>query len=665
MMRKKIITGSLILLVAISNLPIRLFAEENNTVDLQLLPLRAAAECQGAIVLWDAQTSSITIQKDGFNAKIQIGSTQAMLNNQKILLKAAPTLDAENRAMIDYTFLRPLFVSENDPYAKIKDIVIPEIYANMDKVSIAGTSLAFVDIGKPEPWVQGFGYANVSKRELVTKDTAFEIGSITKTFTAMGIMQLVEQGKVSLDGKVTDYLPEFSIQPHPDRGGDYRDITLRMLGQHTSGIIGTYIPQFFSYDSSNYKRFNMLIKDLGQTYLCFAPSESYAYSNEAVSLLVAVISASAEPEALYLDGYTAYIEEKILKPLKMDHTAFLPKDYIHESNGYINAATEDKRTFLSVVPAGNLRSSASDMANYMTMLLSGGLFDGVQVISKESINAMLTAETLQAQFATSQKMGFIWMPFDLKDKTVWYHPGDTLNFHNGFAIDPASGLGVFISCNSSTASGLAGNLSLKILALAIGQKTGITPEFLSYPDTEPSKTVEIEAMRQYEGIYGPVNMSVSVGEAGLQYSYAGQTIQLVLQDDGTFIDSVAGLRWFFEPTDDGGMIAGYYGGGSSRFYSSERITNAHGEFAGQFIGKWMFMDSENDICTFTQYGNIEITMEDDLPLLTLGGVQFILCFTDETTCYISGRGRAQGDVFKLVHEDGQDYLIYDGAKYIR
>ena len=216
---------------------------------------------------------------------------------------------------------------------------------------------------------KGYGLANMEWTIPNAPDTKFRLGSITKQFTAMLIMQLVEQGKLKLDGKVTDYLPDY-----PKATGD--KITVHHLLTHTSGIPNyTNFPKFFETLSRDPYTPSVFVKQFADKPLDFEPGSKFSYSNSGYFLLGVLI------EKVTGKSYAEVLKETILMPLQMKDTGYdlfgpiLPKratGYEKNFTGYTNAPYLD----MSIpYAAGSLYSTVEDLyrwdqALYTDKLLS-------------------------------------------------------------------------------------------------------------------------------------------------------------------------------------------------------------------------------------------------------------------------------------------------------
>lgn len=157
---------------------------------------------------------------------------------------------------------------------------------------------------------KGYGLANMEWNIPNDTDTKFRLGSITKQFTAMLVMQLVQEGKVRLDGRITDYLPDY-----PKKTGDR--ITIHHLLTHTSGIPGyTEFPGFFRTMSRDPYSPTEFVKQFADSALLFEPGTRWAYSNSAYFLLGVII------EKVTGESYEQRLQKKILDPVGMKNTGY-------------------------------------------------------------------------------------------------------------------------------------------------------------------------------------------------------------------------------------------------------------------------------------------------------------------------------------------------------
>lgn len=202
---------------------------------------------------------------------------------------------------------------------------------------------------------QGYGMANMEWNIPNTPETRFRLGSITKQFTAMLTLQLVNQGKLKLDGNLSDYLPDY----RQDTGGR---ITIHHLLTHTSGIPSyTNLPAFFEDVSRNPYTVADFVKRYASRDLEFEPGTKFSYNNSGYFLLGAII------EKVTGKSYEQVLQENVLTPLGMTNTGYDHYDriiarrasgYVKSRDGYVNAPYLD----MSIpYAAGSLYSTVEDL----------------------------------------------------------------------------------------------------------------------------------------------------------------------------------------------------------------------------------------------------------------------------------------------------------------
>src|SRR2546423_542193 len=315
------------------------------------------------------------------------------------------------------------------------DALIPAQLQNRD---IAGAAIAVVKDGQVL-LAKGYGYADfAAKKPVVADKTLFRPGSISKVFTAVAVMQLVEQGKLDLDRDVNEYV-DFAIPKTYEA-----PITLRRILTHTAGFEETLKNLFVPSVREMRPLRECLIAALPARI--FPPGTVPSYSNYGLTLAGYIVERiSGEP-------FEKYVAAHILTPLKMDHASFaqpLPKDLEDNmSQGYLAAAQGPRKfEFVTAAPAGALSATATDMTRLMLALLGEGTLEGATILKPESVRAM---ETRQFELHPAlHGMGFILMDYSMNGQRIVGHGGDTIFFHSDMIAMPDAHVGLFISYNSS------------------------------------------------------------------------------------------------------------------------------------------------------------------------------------------------------------------------
>jgi len=250
-----------------------------------------------------------------------------------------------------------------------------------DKSKSMGMVAGFSKGGKQ--WVSSIGYANQDQNKLMTNDTRVRLASVSKTITAVALMQLVEKGQVSLDDKVLDYLG--------DLPSHFSDVTIRHLLNHSSGVR--------SYKSSkerrNYKEYASLA-DAATIFIVdeleMLPGSAYAYSTYGYVLLGLVI------EKVTGVNYGDYLKANVFQPAGMGFTGIERIDSISEFQSTVyhknskGKVKQEKRSNLSDrIPGGGIYSTVGDM------LLFGQALLDYKLVSKASFDLMMTDSGLKKE----------------------------------------------------------------------------------------------------------------------------------------------------------------------------------------------------------------------------------------------------------------------------
>jgi CubicO group peptidase (beta-lactamase class C family) len=335
-----------------------------------------------------------------------------------------------------------------------------KMQAFVDRGEIAG---AVTVVGRHDALlsVEAVGQANIENHRPMTKDTIFRIASMTKPITAIGIMMLVDEGKLSVEDPVEKHLAEFRGQlllTSIDKSGTVmikkpsRPITIRDLLTHTSGM------QWYPAGLSDlYQKRNRTLAEaicvVSQHALLFEPGSKWAYCNTGIDTLGRII------EVVSGQSYEDFLRARIFDPLSMTDTTFYPTPAQRErvavtyakkdghlsptNNGILELPATGARF---PVPAGGLYSTAGDLAKLYQMMLNRGTFAGKRLLNEQSVAAMTKIQTgeLKTGFVDGMGWGFGWgIVREPKDVTEALSPG---SFGHGGAygtqvwIDPTKDL---------------------------------------------------------------------------------------------------------------------------------------------------------------------------------------------------------------------------------
>ena len=312
------------------------------------------------------------------------------------------------------------------------------IESRREAARIPGIALAVVHEDKIV-YLRGYGAADSTGRP-VTPQTPFVLGSVSKAFTALAVMQLVEAGKIGLDEPVFHYLPWFRVA---DESAS-RAITVRQLLNQTSGL-SMYAGRrlLADFDASD-EALERHVRALADVRLQSPPGSQYEYSNAnytTAGLIVQTVSGLS---------YEEYIHREIFDPLEMHHS------YSRQDEAERGGLAEGHRMLFGrpvsaahlpfvrgETPAAYLCSSAEDMGHWLIAHLNGGQFKGHSVLSSEGIATLHTPPA-----GGSYAMG--WMRSSVGDLSVLMHQGEVPNFRAQTLLAPSERLGVVTLMNVNT-----------------------------------------------------------------------------------------------------------------------------------------------------------------------------------------------------------------------
>jgi len=196
-------------------------------------------------------------------------------------------------------------------YEQTKQCVSQLIKKEMKRNRVTGLSIALVD-DQRIIWAEGFGFADKANKVPATQETVYKVGSISKLFTAMATMRLMEQGKIDIDKPLQTYLPEFSVR---SRFPNQDPITLRCLMTHHSGLPYFLLKGATAKNPEPFTKVVTLIKD---DYITYPPNFVFAYSNVGFTLLGHAL------ERVSGRDFVSLTDELLLRPMSMTHSSFSP-----------------------------------------------------------------------------------------------------------------------------------------------------------------------------------------------------------------------------------------------------------------------------------------------------------------------------------------------------
>jgi D-alanyl-D-alanine carboxypeptidase len=309
------------------------------------------------------------------------------------------------------------------------DAVDDLIRTEMQRHPIPGLTLTVTKNGQAIK-TAAYGMADLEARTPVTPDTVFEIGSITKQFTAAAILLLAQDGKLSVDDKIARHLK--------DTPPSWSQITIRQLLTHTSGLKS--YTGLDGFELTRHLTQAQFIQRIGSHPLEFSPGAQWAYCNTGYNLLGFII------ENVSGESYWDFLRERILTPLQMTNTAPrapqpLPPNFAcgYETNraGQPIPRNPDLTDTFS---AGALASTVGDLAKWNAAL------DAEKILTSASRQQLWTPVKLND--GTTHDYGFGWFLQPWQGHANIGHSGSTDGFSASLQRFPDNGLTVIVLCNS-------------------------------------------------------------------------------------------------------------------------------------------------------------------------------------------------------------------------
>ena len=315
------------------------------------------------------------------------------------------------------------------------------VMAEMTKRHIPGVALAVIRDGRVE-LKKGYGLANVEQKMPVTPDTVFQIASTTKSFTAMAIMLLAEDGKISLDERAIKYLPWLPAV--------YQEVTVRQILTHTSGV---------NRDVRTANVDNFTIEEFKRRFIAappsFKPGERWEYSNNGYILLGMIIEAAAGK------SYGQFLNDRMFKPLGMKNTRFLepPGKIKNRAAGYEwqENTYHPSPYFSGGFAAGGLLSNLSDMVKWSAAL------DSEKLLKRASLEQMQMPAKLGDGQAVSftyrgepTSYGFGWFLGSYRGHKLATHGGVLSGFSSSVHRFVDDRITIIVLCNSKEGERRAG-----------------------------------------------------------------------------------------------------------------------------------------------------------------------------------------------------------------
>lgn len=397
-----------------------------------------------------------------------------------------------------------------ESYTKTKALAKEKIQTLLSKYGAVSAQYALIDNGKIEISGNGGVYSKQDNKNL-NKDNMYSIASISKMFTTTAVMKLVDDGKLNLNTPVVKYIPEFKMAD--DR---YKEITPRMLLNHSSGLMGSSFKNtILLADNDSYGHDNFL-KELQKQRLKAKPGAFSVYCNDGFTLAEILV------ERVSGMSFTNFLDKYINNPLNLQNTK-TPENSFDSSKlakAYVpyweDAVPQDN---LNAIGAGGLYSSAENLCTFAQTFMKNS--NGI--LSPASVKAMENKEYLNGLWPEGEDSilgyGLGWdcvntYPFNQYNLKALTKGGDSLLFHSNLIVLPDENMAVAV-LSSGGSSQLNEIIGQEILLSALKEKGKIKEIKPDKTFSKPQQVKMPSSLKENSGLYASSNMiKVDVNDNG-------------------------------------------------------------------------------------------------------------------------------------------------------
>jgi CubicO group peptidase (beta-lactamase class C family)/D-alanyl-D-alanine dipeptidase len=427
-------------------------------------------------------------------------------------------------------------------YTDVVEKLRPFIQQQMAEKELPALSIALID-DQQIVWAEGFGMADPKTKTPATADTVYRIGSVSKLFTDLAIMQLVERGELNLDAPVTDYLPDF--RPKNPFG---TPITLRQLMSHRSGLLRE--PPVGNYFETSQPTLAATVHSLNGTELVFVPNTHTKYSNAAIAVVGYLL------ETQNHQPFAQYLKSSVLDPMGLRHSSFEPQPAIMANLAKGEMWTYDGLTFeaptfqLGMAPAGSMYSTVNDLGHFVSVLLAPGKTENGAIVKPATLEQMWSP---QFPNPGGRVFGLGFIVRSLDGHRLVGHGGAIYGFATTVDLLPEDKVGVVVVATKDAVNAVTERIGEESLRLVLAHRAGKPLEI-----PPPTNPVPQELGRKLAGRYGTgddaLDLTYLDGHLNLLKLAGGEQLELrkVSQfGDDLIADGVTGFGTEVWPVPEG------------------------------------------------------------------------------------------------------------------
>ncbi len=434
--------------------------------------------------------------------------------------------------------------------AQIERLIAHEI----EDKGLPAVSIALVE-DQQVVWARGFGDADPAKKKPATPDTVYRVGSVSKLFTDIAVMQLVERGQVDLDAPVTRYLPDFK----PSNPFN-TPITLRHLMSHRAGLVRE--PPVGHYFDDSAPSLAQTVASLNRTTLVYAPGTHTKYSNAGIAVVGRVLEVVAKRP------FADALQTAVLEPMGLRKSSFAPTSTVTPDLArafmwtYHGTQFEAPTFQLGMAPAGSMYSTVTDLGRFIS-----GLFNRVSagngfVLKAATVEAMWAPQFAPAGARTGFGLGFNISTFEGQRRIG--HNGAIYGFATELQALPESRLGVVVATTLDCANPVMAHIADEALRAILRVR-----EKQPLPDLVLSTAVPSDQAARVVGVYageGGRRLELNVRGTRLVADMGELRTEVKSLDRNLMLDGRLAYGPRLSPSADGGMTIG------SRAYRRVEVT---------------------------------------------------------------------------------------------
>ncbi|MDF2647770.1 MAG: beta-lactamase [Paenibacillus sp.] len=406
-------------------------------------------------------------------------------------------------AMLFAIPVTPAFAQTNHDTVKEKaQVLASKIVSNY---GVSGMQYAIMDHGSIVLSDSAGVYDKTTKNP-ITKDTMFGIGSVSKMFVSAATMVLADSNKIDIDNPLVTYIKDFKMADER-----YKEITPRMLMNHSSGLYGTHYGNSMLFDDNDTKNHDELLVRLQSERLKSNPGESSVYGNDGFQLLEILV------ERVSGLSYSEFLETYISKPLQISSTKTPLDSFDRDRLAKTYFPTIDQALPVenaNVIGAGGIYSTAEELSKFAEVLIG----NRTDILSEKSAKSMQSHEYRNGVWVSEEtntfNYGLGWdavrlAGFSDYGITALSKGGDTTLYHAALTTIPEHDISIAVL--SSGGSSLFNSIFASNVLLEYVRAKGMIKDLLPQKTFEPSLKVEMPSdLFSYSGLYGSVGKTVNL-----------------------------------------------------------------------------------------------------------------------------------------------------------